>query len=102
MAGLSKQLENMKRGRRSSHTTLADSTIGWRQCGSSSPGKQRRASAWIGLTDADEEGTFVWSDGSQLVFTAWHSGHLSASYLNTLRVHTASPGCACRKIGARR
>ena len=27
---------------------------------------------WIGFTDRAQEGTFVWSDGSPVNFTAWH------------------------------
>ena len=29
---------------------------------------------WIGASDLGTEGTFVWDDGSALVFTNWHAG----------------------------
>lgn len=31
-------------------------------------------SAWIGFHDLDEEGTFVWEDGSLVTYTNWNSG----------------------------
>ncbi|HSD91110.1 MAG TPA: C-type lectin domain-containing protein [Kofleriaceae bacterium] len=32
------------------------------------------ANTWIGANDMATEGTFVWDDGSALVFTNWHTG----------------------------
>lgn len=32
------------------------------------------ANTFIGLTDRATEGTFVWDDGTPLVFSAWHTG----------------------------
>lgn len=32
------------------------------------------ANTWIGASDLATEGTFVWDDGSALVFTNWHAG----------------------------
>jgi hypothetical protein len=31
-------------------------------------------STWLGLTDAADEGTWVWSDGTPLGYTAWNDG----------------------------
>ena len=33
---------------------------------------------WIGLNDADEEGTFVWTDGSALDYENWNAGEPNA------------------------
>ena len=33
---------------------------------------------WIGLTDAAQEGTFVWSDGSVVDWTNWYPGEPSS------------------------
>ena len=32
------------------------------------------SAAWIGLTDVEEEDTFVWSDGAPLAFSSWGVG----------------------------
>jgi hypothetical protein len=32
------------------------------------------ANTWIGANDMATEGTFLWDDGSALVFTNWHTG----------------------------
>ena len=29
---------------------------------------------WIGFTDKDSEGTWVWSNGDAVTYTNWHSG----------------------------
>src|SRR6185369_15166649 len=32
------------------------------------------AQFWIGLSDAAEEGTFVWTSGAHVTFQSWHRG----------------------------
>ncbi len=39
---------------------------------------QERLNYWIGLSDAEEEGTWVWQHSKQTVdFTYWHTGEPS-------------------------
>ncbi|MBK7891157.1 MAG: hypothetical protein IPJ84_10025 [Bdellovibrionales bacterium] len=38
-----------------------------------------KASVWIGASDQASEGTFYWTNGSALTFTAWNSGEPNAS-----------------------
>ena len=33
---------------------------------------------WIGASDLVTEGTFLWDDGSALLFTNWHTGEPNA------------------------
>jgi len=36
--------------------------------------QMQRGTWWIGLTDAEEEGTYEWDDGTPLDFEMWHEG----------------------------
>ena len=29
---------------------------------------------WIGINDIDNEGTFIWADGTEVTYTGWNSG----------------------------
>ena len=40
----------------------------------SMPGLLQNQKYWIGLNDIEKEGDFVWTDGSNVSFTAWQSG----------------------------
>ena len=32
------------------------------------------SSCWIGFNDIDNEGTFIWADGTEVTYTGWNSG----------------------------
>jgi len=49
---------------------------------------------WIGLSDTDTEGTFVWEDGSGLSFTAWANYEPSDTWGYEDCVSTDSSGIA--------
>ncbi|XP_024116211.2 galactose-specific lectin nattectin [Oryzias melastigma] len=40
----------------------------------------KEASTWIGLSDAQQEGGWLWSDGSKFTFQAWYTGEPSNYY----------------------
>ena len=47
---------------------------------------------WIGYNDIDNEGTFVWDDGSTSTYTNWADGEPNDAIGNTNCVHTYHTG----------
>ena len=54
---------------------------------------------WIGLTDAAEEGTFVWSDGGEVGFTGWQSGQPNNDVQEDAQCITSLAGQDCVGMG---
>ncbi|KAG7455092.1 hypothetical protein MATL_G00252710 [Megalops atlanticus] len=46
---------------------------------------------WVGLTDRQKEGTWLWSDGSEVDFTRWNSHEPNNNLLGEDCVHTNWP-----------
>ncbi|XP_024116219.1 lactose-binding lectin l-2-like [Oryzias melastigma] len=49
------------------------------------------ADTWIGLSDAEKEGGWLWSDGSKITFQAWYTGEPNNNY--------GKEHCGCTNFG---